>query len=115
MNRLKMMNLKVNEDNGKSLGIVNGCHRKIWRFSSNEFWKNIGCLVSDPNFSLGGLRMWEKQEAIDISVNNRKGRSISIKVDLYEVCISYIIYCLLLYFITILTPFFSTDLWYLSH
>ena len=41
-----------------------------------------------------------------ISRRKRKRRSISINVDLYEVCLSYIIHCLLFYFMTILTPFF---------
>ena len=40
-----------------------------------------------------------------ISVNKRKMHSIWIKFDLYEVFQSYIIYCLLFYFMTILTPF----------
>ena len=53
-NRLKRMNQKVDEDNGKSLGKDNVWYRKVRRFSSNEFWKNIGCLVSDTTFGLGG-------------------------------------------------------------
>ena len=36
------------------------------------------------------------------------------KVYLYEVFISKIIYCLLFYIMTILTPFLS-DFWYLYH
>ena len=54
-NQLEMMTMKVDEDNGKSEGMVNGWDRKVWQFSSNEFWKNIGCLVSAPNFGLGGV------------------------------------------------------------
>ena len=61
MNRLKMMNQKVNEYNGKALNKGNVRYRKICRFSSNEFWKNIGCLVSAPTFGLGGSRLWEKE------------------------------------------------------
>ena len=76
------------------------------QFSSNEFWNNIGCLVSDPTFGLWESRIREKEEDIKISGKKRKRRSIRIKVDLYEVCISGIIYCLLFYFKTILIPFF---------
>ena len=42
---LKRMNHKVDEDNGKVLGKGNVRYRKNRRFSSNDFWKNIGCLV----------------------------------------------------------------------
>ena len=57
----------------------------------------------------------DNKEDIKISVKKRKIRSIRIKVDLYEFFLSGIIYCLLFYFQTILTPFFSPDFWYLSH
>ena len=43
-----------------------------------------------------------------ISVKKRKRCSIRINLDLYEVCLSYIIYCLLFYFMTIITPFSPT-------
>ena len=33
----------------------NARYQKVLRFSSNEFWKNIGCLVSDPTFGIGGV------------------------------------------------------------
>ena len=39
------MNMKVDEENGKSFRMVNGLYQKDRRFSSNEFLKNIGCLV----------------------------------------------------------------------
>ena len=48
------MNMKVDRDSGKSVEMLNGQARKIWRFSSNEFWNNIGCLVLDTFFVLGG-------------------------------------------------------------
>ena len=54
-NQLESINIKVDKDNGKSVGMVKGRARKFWRFSRNEFWKNIGCLVSAPNFGLGGV------------------------------------------------------------
>ena len=91
-------------------------YRKVRRFSSNEFWKNIGCLVSDPTFGIGGLSIWDKEEDLKLSGNKRKRRSIKVKVDLYEVCQYYFIYCLLFYFKTILTPFpLSPDFRYISH
>ena len=81
-------------------------YREFHRFFRNKFWKNIGCLISDPIFGLGGSRLWKKEDDIKLSGKKRKIRSIHIKVDLYEVCLSEIIYCDLFYFWTILTPFF---------
>ena len=104
-NLLKRMNVKVDEYNVKELGMMNGRCRKFWGFSRNEFWMNIGCLVSAPKFDLGRSRLLYKEEEIKISGNNRKMHSIKIKVDLYEVCLYYIIYCLLFYFMIILTSF----------
>ena len=73
-------------------------------------------LVSAPTFGLGGSRLWEKEEEKNISGKKRKRRSIRAKVDLYEVCQSYFIYCLLFYFRIKLTPFFlPPDFRYLSH
>ena len=110
------MNQKVDEDNGKVLNKGNVRYRKVCWFSSNEFWNNIDCLVSAPDFGLGGPRLWYKEEDIQISGKKRKRCSIRLKVDFYEVCLSKIIYCLLFYFKTILTPSFSPpDFWYLSH
>ena len=60
--------------------------------------------------------MWEKEEVIKLSGKKRKRRSIRMKVYLYEFFISYIIYCLLFYYVSILTtPSPPPDLWYLSH
>ena len=47
-----------------------------------------------------------KEEDIKIIGNNRKRHLIWIKVDLYEVFLSKIIYSLLFYFKTILIPLF---------
>ena len=55
--QLKRINQKVDEGNRKALGKSNVRYRKVRRFSSNEFWKNIGCLVSAPTFGLGGSRL----------------------------------------------------------
>ena len=115
MTRLKVINQNLDEENGKASNKGNVRYRKVHQFSSNKFWKNIGCLVSAPTFGLGGSRLWEKEEGINLILKKSKRRSIRINVDLYEFCISYIIYCLLFYFKTILIPFFSSDFWYLSH
>ena len=56
--QLKRMNRKVEKNNGKTLNKGNIWYRKVRRFFSNEFWNNIGCLVSAPTFGLGGLRLW---------------------------------------------------------
>ena len=58
--QFNMMNMKVDEDDEKTALIGNGRYQKFRLFSRNEFWKNIGCLVSDPTFGLGGYRLWEK-------------------------------------------------------
>ena len=113
--QLKRTNHKVDEENMKSLNKDNVRYQFFCPFSRNEFWKDIGCLVSAPTFGLGGSRLWEKEEEIKLSGKKRRRISIQIKVYLYEVFLSYIIYCLLFYFPTILTHFFSPDFWYLSH
>ena len=86
ISQLKRMNKKVDEENGKLLNKGNVRYRKVRRFSSNELWKNIGCLVSASTFGLGGLRLWEKEEELKLSGKKRKQRSNRAKVDLYEVC-----------------------------
>ena len=83
--QLSRMNKNVDEENGKALGKGNVRYQKICRFSSNEFWKKIGCLVSTPTFGLWGSRLWEKEEDIKIRGNKKKRRSTFITVDLYEV------------------------------
>ena len=50
--------------------------------------------------------LWKKEEAHEIIRKKRKRRQIRTKVDLYNVCLSYIIYCLIFYIMTILTPLF---------
>ena len=116
-NNLKRTNHTVDDENGKAMGIWNGPYRKVCQFSSNGFQKNIGCILSAPTFGLGGTRLWEKEDDTKISGNKSKRRSIYVNIGLYEVFISYIIYCILFYFITILIPFLpsrfvvSTSLW----
>ena len=72
MNQLKRMNMKLDEDNGKSSNKVNVQYLNFCRISNNRFWKNIGCLVSDPTFGLGGSSVWESQFYIfsKLSSNN---------------------------------------------
>ena len=48
-----MMSIRVDEDSMRAMGMGKVSIRKIRRFSSNEFWKNIGCLISDPTFVNG--------------------------------------------------------------
>ena len=60
IDQLKRMNQKADEENGKQLVKGNVWHRKFRRFSSCEFWKNIGCLISASTFGIGVLRLWEK-------------------------------------------------------
>ena len=57
---LKRVDQKADEENGKKLVKGNVRYRKVRLFSSNKFWKNIGSLVSDPTFGLGGSGLWEK-------------------------------------------------------
>ena len=67
IDQLKRMNQKVYEENGKMLNKGNVRYCKVHRFSSNEFWKNIGCLVSAHTFGIGGSRMWDKEEGLNLS------------------------------------------------
>ena len=83
---MKRTNQKVDEENGEQRVKGNVRYRKVCRFSSCEFWKNIVSLVSAPTFGLGGSRLWEKEEEQKLSGKKRKRRSIWVKVDLYEVC-----------------------------
>ena len=59
-NHPERMNMKVDDNNGKHMGMGKVKIRKVRQFSSNEFWKNIGCLILAPTFGLGGSRLWEK-------------------------------------------------------
>ena len=52
-----MMNIRVDEENRIVMGMGKVRIRKIQRFSSNWFWKNIGCFMLDPAFGLGGSRL----------------------------------------------------------
>ena len=56
-NQLERVNLRLGEDNEGAMGMGKGGISKVQLFSSNEFWKNIGCLISDPTFSVGRLNL----------------------------------------------------------
>ena len=51
--QLKRMNQNFDRENRKALNKGNVRYRKVHRSASNEFWKKISCLVSDPTFGLG--------------------------------------------------------------
>ena len=51
--------------------------------------------------------MWGKEESQNISGKKINRCSIRMKVGFYEAYIYYIIYCLIFYIMTNLTPFFS--------
>ena len=97
IDQLKRMNLKVDEENGKQRVKGNFWYRKVCRFSSCEFWKNIGCLVSAPTFGIGGSRLWEKEEDLKLSRKKWKRLSIRVKVDLYEVCFLFYLLSFILF------------------
>ena len=51
-NQLERMNMKVDEDNGKYVGMLKGQSQKVWRFLINAFWMNIGGFPA-PTFGIG--------------------------------------------------------------
>ena len=66
------MNTKIDKDNGKSVVTANGWYCKFQNFSINVFWNNVDCLVSAPTCGLGESRLWDKQEAHNISGKKMK-------------------------------------------
>ena len=48
----------MDEENDRDIVMVKLRMGGFWRFSSNEFWKKICCLVSTPTFGLGVSRLW---------------------------------------------------------
>ena len=92
-NQLERMNMKVDEENGKAAGMVNGRYRKVRRFSINGFLMNIGCLVSAPTFGIGGGQGFGRRKSHKRSFKIR-GRGI--KLGLRLICMAlYILYYLL--------------------
>ena len=45
---------------GRYVGMGKGSINTVWRFSINEFWDNIGCIVLAPTFGIGRLSLWRK-------------------------------------------------------
>ena len=107
------MENKVNEENGRGGTQENGICWKLQRFSRNEFWKNIGCIISAHTFGLGGSRLWEKDQ--NISGKNRKRYLIQSKVDLYENVYRYFKLFIMIIISILILIFLPPDLWHLSH
>ena len=61
-NHLERIEVRVDEDNKRALGMGKVGIRKAQRFSINEFWKNIGCLVLSYTFVIGGSILWKNEE-----------------------------------------------------
>ena len=70
------MNIRVDVKNGKDVGMVKGRAQKFQWFSRKEFWNNSSCLILYPTFGLGGLWIWDKEEAQNISKKKRNRRYI---------------------------------------
>ena len=84
--------MRVDEENGRALVMNKVRLCKVWRFSSNKFWKIVYCLVSDPTFGIGWSRLWDKDEGRCINLNKRKIHFIRVKIDFYEVCVYSILF-----------------------
>ena len=50
--------MRVDEDNGRPVGILKGRAHKDRMLSINNFWKKIDCLILAPIFGLGGSTLW---------------------------------------------------------
>ena len=92
--------MMVDQDNGISVGMVKGRTWKVWRFSINEFWRDIDCLVLDTTFGLGGLRICDMEEIQEIILNKRNICYIRVKFNFYKVCVYSILF--IVFFIIIL-------------
>ena len=56
IHKLESMNMKVNDDNGKAVGMANGQARKYWQFSSNKYFgRTLIVLFQLLLYVLGGL------------------------------------------------------------
>ena len=81
-----------------------------------NFVKNISCLVSDPTFGLGSLRIWWKEGGKNISGNKKRRRFIRVNVNfLWGLCISCFIYVLIYYIMTIIQHNVSLHICGISH
>ena len=93
------MKIRLDCENGGSMGMGKVGIRKVWRFSSNKICENFGCLILAPSFDVGGLILWNKEEEQKISSKERNICSIRVKVNLYEVFVYSILFLFL--FITL--------------
>ena len=59
------MNKRVDHENlfPRSKGRVG----KVHSFSRKYFWNNIGCMFSALSFGIGGQRLWDNVEVVNIS------------------------------------------------
>ena len=71
-----MERTKKGVDNKNELSMSTGSIRINFRFSMNCFWNNIGCMVYDTTFGVGGSRRCDNEEEINISGSKRKKRNI---------------------------------------
>ena len=62
--QIYQMNKKMDEENGRGGTKEDGIFEKLRRFSRKQIWRTIGCHISAPTFSLGGSRLWEKDQNI---------------------------------------------------
>ena len=93
----------MDEDNGRGGTQENGRFWKLQRFSRNELWKNIGCLLSATIFVFRGSILWEKDKRL--IRKKRKRYFIQSKVDFYEVCASLFQIVYYLYYLCTNTSF----------
>ena len=64
--QLKRINIKVGVENGRSMGRIRIL--KVQQFSSNEYCKNIGYIISAPTFGIRGSVLCKKEEGLNISL-----------------------------------------------
>ena len=89
-NQLESMEIKMNEGNESPIEKLR--IRKVWIFSRNDIWKNIGCIVQAPKLFFWLTKLWYKEE--DIYLNGKKKYIVDIwmNIVLYETC-SYYVLC----------------------
>ena len=65
---------------------------KFVGFPAMNFGRTLVVSFQLLSLVLGGSRLWEKQEGLKLIGRKRNRHSIRVKIDFYEVCISYFIY-----------------------
>ena len=56
--------MRLDEGNGKAMGMVKVSIGIFWKFQSSTFWKKFAFLASAPTFGLGKSRLWYKDEEL---------------------------------------------------